>query len=162
MVESARDPRTAGMELPRPWQLPEGVRQTFEIVHLQEGVGYIAGHGPVDDTQILMHGKVGEDLTVEDGYQSARLTGLAIAASLARVVPSLDCISWLRATVYVNAVPGLGGPALTRVADGFSDAINDIFRYRGRHARATVGATALAFNVPTIVEGMVAVNASSD
>jgi hypothetical protein len=54
-------------------------------------------------------------------------------------------------------VPDLGGPALTRVADGFSDVINEIFGDRGRHARATIGAAALAFGVPTIVEGMVAV-----
>ena len=64
-------------------------------------------------------------------------------------------VTWLRATVYVNAVPGLPGPSLTRVADGFSDFINDVFAERGRHARATIGVTALAFGVPTIVEGAV-------
>ncbi len=104
-----------------------------------------------------MHGKVGEDLTIEDGYQSARLTALAITASLQRVIGNLESISWLRATVYVNTVPGLAGPALTRVADGFSDAITELFGERGRHARATTGASALAFNVPTIIEGMVAI-----
>ncbi len=59
--------------------------------------------------------------------------------------------------MYVNAVPDLQGPALTRVADGFSDVINDIFEERGAHARATVGVTGLAFGVPTIIEGLVAV-----
>ncbi len=64
---------------------------------------------------------------------------------------------WLRATVYVNAVPGLQGPALTRVADGFSDVIAEIFAERSQHARAASGVGALAFGVPTIVESMVAV-----
>ncbi len=75
-----------GLELPRPWRLPEGVRQTFEIVRVHADTAYIAGHGPVDDTEILMHGKVGDDLTIEDGYRSAQLTALAIAASLQRVI----------------------------------------------------------------------------
>ncbi len=85
------------------------------------------------------------------------MTALAITASLQRVLGGLESVTWLRATVYVNAVPGLGGPALTRVADGFSDVINEIFGERGRHVRATMGATALAFDVPTIIDGMVAV-----
>jgi enamine deaminase RidA (YjgF/YER057c/UK114 family) len=146
-----------GFDLPRPWRLPEQVRQTFEIVRVHGPTAYIAGHGPVDGTEILMQGKVGEGLTIEDGYQSARLTALAITASLQRVLGSLESLTWLRATVYVNAVPGLAGPALTRIADGFSDAIGDLFGERGRHARATIGASALAFNVPTIVEGTVAI-----
>ena len=156
MSQTPETLHTLGSELPRPWRLPEEVRQTFEIVRVHAGTAYIAGHGPVDDTEILMHGKVGEDLTIEEGYQSARLTALAITASLQRVIGNLEPITWLRATVYVNAVPGLAGPALTRVADGFSDAITERFGTRGRHARATIGASALAFNVPTIIEGMVA------
>ncbi len=54
-------------------------------------------------------------------------------------------------------MPDLGGPALIRISDGFSDVINEIFGDRGRHARATCGAAALAFGLPTIVESMVAV-----
>jgi enamine deaminase RidA (YjgF/YER057c/UK114 family) len=149
--------QTLGIELPRPWQLPDGVRQTFQIVRVHAGIAYIAGHGPVDGAEILRRGKVGEDITIEDGYESARLTGLAITASLQRVFASLDSVIWLRATVYVNAVPGLQGPALTRVADGFSDVIAEIFGERGQHARAASGVSALAFGVPTIVESMVAV-----
>ena len=157
-MEAIRSLESLGVDLPDPWALPSTVRQTFEIVHVHGGIAYLAGHGPVSGTQILMTGKVGLGLSVEDGYQSARLTGLAVTASLKRVLPTLSSVTWLRATVYVNAVPGLGGPALTRVADGFSDVINEIFGERGRHARATMGAAALAFDVPTIVEGMVAVS----
>jgi enamine deaminase RidA (YjgF/YER057c/UK114 family) len=161
-METTRSPESLGGDLPQPWELPSTVRQTFEIVHVHGGIAYIAGHGPVSGTEILMSGKVGSDLSVEDGYQSARLTALAVTASLRRVLPSLESVTWLRATVYVNAVPGLGGPALTRVADGFSDVINEIYGDRGRHARATIGAAALAFGVPTIVEGMVAVSTDGE
>lgn len=160
-METTRSPESLEVDLPQPWALPPTVRQTFEIVHVHGGIAYIAGHGPVSGTEILMTGKVGLELSVEDGHQSARLTALAVTASLKRALSSLESVTWLRATVYVNAVPGLGGPALTRVADGFSDVINEIFGDRGRHARATFGAAALAFDVPTIVEGMVAVSTSS-
>jgi hypothetical protein len=150
--------RLLGIELPEPWRLPDGVHQTFQIVRVHGGIGYVAGHGPVRGTEILMRGRVGEDLTVEDGYRSARLTALAVVSSLRRVIGTLDTITWHRATVYVNAVPGLGGPELTRVADGFSDVINDLFGERGQHARATCGTTTLAFGVPTIVEATVALS----
>ena len=156
-METTPIPQSPGIALPHPWELPSTVRQTFEIVRVHGGIAYVAGHGPVSGTEILMTGKGGLDLSVDDGYQSARLTALAVTASLQRVLPGLESVTWLRATVYVNAVPGLGGPALTRVADGFSDVITEVFGDRGRHARATIGAAALAFDVPTIVEGMVAV-----
>ena len=145
-----------GVELPEPWRLPEGVRQTFQIVRVHKGIAYLAGHGPVRGTEVLMRGRVGDDLTVEDGYQSARLTALAIISSLHRAVGTLDTVTWLRSTVYVNAVPDLAGPALTRVADGFSDVINELFGDQGQHGRATCGVAALAFGVPTIIESMVA------
>ena len=146
-----------GVTLPRPWYLPEGVHQAFEIVRVHGGHAFVAGHGPVDGAEILMQGTVGDDLTVDDGYESARLTAQAITASLQRVVGDLDAVTWLRATVYVNALPGLEGPILTRVGDGFSDFVNDVFGARGPHARATIGAGSLAFDVPTIVEASVAV-----
>ena len=160
-METTGSADSPAIDLPEPWELPSTVRQTFEIVRVHDGIAYVAGHGPVSGTEILMSGKVGQDLSVEDGYQSARLTALAVTASLRRVLPSLYDVTWLRATVYVNAVPGLQGPALTRVADGFSDVINELFGDRGRHARATIGAAALAFDVPTIVEAMVAVSRAS-
>jgi enamine deaminase RidA (YjgF/YER057c/UK114 family) len=155
MTSTMQRLETLGADLPEPWRLPDGVRQTFQIVRVHAGIAYVAGHGPVRGTEILMRGRVGDDLTVEDGYASARLTALAIIASLRRVVGDLDGLTWLRSTVYVNAVPDLEGPALTRVGDGFSDVVNEVFADRGAHARATVGVGALAFGVPTIVEAMV-------
>ena len=157
MTEHRCGNRALGVDLPEPWQLPDGVHRAFEIVRVHGGTAYLAGHGPVDGTTVLMHGKVGAELTVEDGYESARLTARAITSSLLRVVGDLDSVTWLRATVYVNAVPDLDGPSLTRVGDGFSDYINDVFAERADHARATVGVSSLAFGVPTIIEAAVAI-----
>lgn len=55
-------------------------------------------------------------------------------------------------------MPDLDGPTLTRISDGFSDVVNDLFGERGQHARATCGVGALAFGVPTIVEAMVSLS----
>ena len=155
MTSTMQRLETLGADLPEPWRLPDGVRQTFQIVRVHGGVAYVAGHGPVRGTEILMQGRIGDDLSVEDGYASARLTALAIVASLRRTIDDLDAVTWLRSTIYVNAGPDLAGPALTRIADGFSDIVNDLFGERGQHARATIGVAALAFGVPTIIEASV-------
>lgn len=60
-----------------------------------------------------------------------------------------------RRPAYVNATSDLPGPVLTRVGDGLSDLINDVFADRGAHARAAVGVGTPAFGVPTIVEAVV-------
>jgi enamine deaminase RidA (YjgF/YER057c/UK114 family) len=146
-----------GVELPSPWRLPDGAHQAFKIVRIHGDTAYVAGHGPVDGETIRMRGRVGDDLSVEDGYESARLTGQAVTASLLRVIGSLEEVTWLRVTVYVNAVAGLDGASLTRVGDGFSDFVNSVFGDRGHHARATVGVSSLAFGVPTIIEATVAI-----
>ena len=148
--------RAMGVDLPAPWCLPGSVHRAFDIVRVYRDTAYIAGHGPVDGEIIRMRGRVGDELTVEDGYESARLTAQAITASLLRTIGDLDAITWLRSTVYVNAVADLAGPSLTRVGDGVSDFVNDAFGPPGHHARATIGVAALAFGVPTIVEATVA------
>ena len=125
-----------------------------------DGTAYISGHGPLDGTNFLMKGTVGEQLSVEDGYQSARLSGPSIVSTLNITLEDLDHIIWLRATVYVNASPGLAGPALTQVGNGFSDLIYELWQDRGRHARATVGVNSLVFGVPTIVEAVVSLRAA--
>jgi enamine deaminase RidA (YjgF/YER057c/UK114 family) len=140
------------LTLPAPWRMPEGAAQKFAFVRRHGETVFVAGHGPIDGSTILKQGRVGEDISVEDGYESARLTTLAILASLADSGADFDSLVWLRAVVYVSAAPGLSGPSLTRVGDGFSDLVNPLFGERGSHARATIGASALAFNVPTIIE----------
>jgi enamine deaminase RidA (YjgF/YER057c/UK114 family) len=150
----------ADLTLPEPWRLPDGVHRAFELIRLHGDAVYVSGHGPVDGSAVLMMGKVGAELAVEDGVASARATGLAVISSLRRVVPDLDALTWLRATVYVNAIPGLDGPSLTQIGDGFSDVVNEVFGARGRHARATLGVASLAFNVPTIAEASLVIDGS--
>jgi YjgF/chorismate_mutase-like, putative endoribonuclease len=94
-----------GLSLPTPL-VPPG---NFELVKLHGGLGYIAGHGPFDGPTRLVEGLVGRDLTVEQGYEAARLTALSILASLKQELGDLDRVTqWLRAVGYVQGAPGFG------------------------------------------------------
>lgn len=65
------------LSLPRPLP-PQG---NYLPVTVHDGLAYVSGHGPFDGGRILMQGRIGEDLSLEQGYQAARLTALSIMAS---------------------------------------------------------------------------------
>jgi hypothetical protein len=102
-------------------------------------------------------GKVGRDLTVEQGYVAARLTALSILGSLQRTLGDLDRIAaWGRVFGMVNSAPGFHRqPA---VINGFSDLILELFGpVAGAHSRSAVGMAELPFNIPVEIEGEVEV-----
>ena len=100
-------------------------------------------------------GKVGAELSPEEGYQAARLVGLAMLASLKRELGDLDRVgAWLRAFGMVNAAPGFDHYPM--VINGFSDLILDLYgRERGDHSRSAVGMGGLPFGTPVEVEAEV-------
>ena len=101
-----------------------------------------------------MQGKVGEDLSVEEGYEAARLTALSMLASLQETLDDLDrVVGWIRAVGYVNCVPSF--PHTFAVVNGFSDLIVELWGEAGRHARAAPGVAALPFGIPVVVEATV-------
>ena len=103
-----------------------------------------------------MRGKVGDELTVEQGYEAARLTALAILASLKRELGELDRVTgWVKALGLVNCAPGFSKtPA---VINGFSELILELWGEAGHHARSAIGAAELPFDVPVEVEAVVEV-----
>jgi enamine deaminase RidA (YjgF/YER057c/UK114 family) len=141
-----------GVTLPEPL-VPPG---TFQLVKVHDGLAYIAGHGPFDGPTPLVQGLVGRDLTVDEGYQAARLTGLSILASLKRELEDLDRVTqWIRAVGYVHCAPDFGQNAT--VVNGFSDLIVELWGDAGRHARSAPGQGPSPLNVPIIVDALVAV-----
>ncbi|MQA63278.1 MAG: hypothetical protein GEU86_17710 [Actinophytocola sp.] len=85
--------------------------------------------------------------------------GLVLSGAHQQRAVDLDRVSrWLRAAVYVNCVPGLAGPSLTMIGDGFSQLIRSVWGDAGGHARVAPGVHALPFNVPTVVEAMVEID----
>jgi enamine deaminase RidA (YjgF/YER057c/UK114 family) len=146
-----------GLELPRVFAPPPGVEFKFDRVRVTGGVGYVSGHGPQDGPDPLMQGKVGDTVSVEQGAEAARLTGLSIVASLKNELGDPDRVpGWVKALGLVNCAPGFNKtPA---VINGFSGLVLEVWGDAGRHARSAIGASELPFDWPVEVEAVVAVD----
>jgi hypothetical protein len=148
--------RTLGLIPPPPPKPPE-VRLPFEFVRISGSRALISGHGPQgpDGSFAAPLGKLGRDLTVEQGYAAARLTALSILGSLHRTLGDLDRISaWVRVFGMVNSAPGF--EEQPSVLNGFSDLILELFGLKvGAHSRSAVGMAELPFNIPVEIEGEV-------
>ena len=150
--------RALGLVLPQPMQAPGGIKLPFQAVRIVGRRALISGHGPQnpDGTIALPTGKVGSDLTIEQGYAAARLTALAILGSLHRALGDLDRIAaWTRLFGMVNSARGFNRqPA---VINGASDLILELFGPEvGAHSRSAVGMAELPFDIPVEIEGEVA------
>jgi hypothetical protein len=89
---------TLGLRLPRPMAPPPGYEFPFALVRISGGYAHASGHGPADGPDYLMRGKVGDALTVDEGYEAARLSALSMLAGLKDAVGDLDrVIGWVRA-----------------------------------------------------------------
>ena len=112
-----------------------------------------------DGTLAMPLGKVGRELTIEQGYAAARLTALAILGSLKRALGDLDrVVAWGRVFGMVNSAPGFNRQP--SVINGFSDLILELYGPEaGAHARSAVGMAELPFDIPVEIEGEVEVDA---
>jgi enamine deaminase RidA (YjgF/YER057c/UK114 family) len=143
-----------GLELPHLFSPPPGVEFSFDRVTVSGNLAYVSGHGPVDGTEVLVAGKVGAEVTLERGYEAARLTALSILASLEHELGDLDRVErWVKALGLVNCAPGFNlTPA---VINGFSDLIGEVWGAPGRHSRSAIGAAELPFDMAVEVEAVV-------
>lgn len=146
-----------GLVLPAALRMPPGVTLPFPWVQVVGRRAFISGHGPTDADGNLAQplGKVGLEVTEEQAFLAARLTGLAILGSLKRQLGALSRIAcWTRVFGMVNSAPGfVRQPA---VINGFTELIVDVFGpERGTHARSAVGMAELPFRIPVEIEGEV-------
>ena|SRR5579884_1408929 len=152
-----------GLVLPAPMQTPAGMRLPFNWVRVRGNRAYVSGHGPLNPDGSLAQplGKVGAEVSPEQGYHAARLTGLAMLGSLQRELGDLDRISaWLRVFGMVNAAPGFRGEP--GVINGFSDLILELYGPEaGQHARCAVGLAELPMGIPVEIEAEVEINSSA-
>jgi enamine deaminase RidA (YjgF/YER057c/UK114 family) len=149
-----------GLVLPDRMQLPPGAKLPFPWVRVHGDRAFVSGHGPLNADGSLAGplGKVGAEVSPDDAYRAARLTGLAMLASLRRELGDLDRVTaWLRVFGMVNAAPGFD--AMPAVINGFSDLVLEVWgESAGAHARSAVGLTALPFNFPVELEAEVAIS----
>lgn len=123
---------------------------------LHNGLLYMSGEGPLIDLQTSARGVVGKDVTVEEAYQHARLTGLAMLSSVRKILGSLDRVERLLSVHgMVNAVPDF--KQHPKVMNGFSDLMVQLFGESGRHARAAVGMGSLPDGITVEVTAIFAV-----
>jgi len=144
-----------GLSLPPPTRPPPGVVLPFQFVRVIGRRALVSGHGPQDPDGSFAAplGKLGREVSLEQGYRAARLTGLSILGSLQRALGDLDRIAaWGRVFGMVNSAPGFN--MQPTVMNGFSDLILDVFGpVVGAHSRSAVGLAELPFNIPVEIEG---------
>jgi enamine deaminase RidA (YjgF/YER057c/UK114 family) len=144
-----------GLALPAPVAAPAGVRLPFDFVRVHGDVAYVSGHGPLDGDRVLVTGRVGGEVSVEQAYEAARATGLSMLASLKQELGELDRVTgWLKALGFVNCAGGFN--ATPAVINGFSDLILELWGDAGRHSRSAIGASELPFGMAVEVEAVVA------
>lgn len=140
-----------GLTLPKPMQT---ANLPFELIRIHGNHAYLAGHVPlaVDGTMARPLGKVGGELTVEQGYAAARQVALGLLATIRQATGSLDNVAgWLKLFGMVNVAPGFNN--LPAVINGASDLILEVFGPQiGAHARSAVGMAELPFSVPVEIE----------
>lgn len=157
MARIAQRLADAGLVLPPPVTPPPGVVLPFQFVRVVGRRALVSGHGPLaaDGTIAAPLGKLGREVSVEQGYVAARLTALAMLGSLQRALGDLDRITaWTRVFGMVACAPGFDRqPA---VINGFSDLILELFGPDiGAHARSAVGMAELPFHIPVEIEAEV-------
>jgi hypothetical protein len=146
-----------GLTLPPATRPPPGIILPFQFVRVIGRRALISGHGPqsADGSIAQPLGKVGRELSVEQGYAAARLVALSILGSLRRTLGDLDRIAaWTRVFGMVNSAPGFSNQPT--VINGFTDLILELFGPEiGAHSRSAVGLAELPFNIPVEIEGEV-------
>lgn len=141
-----------GIELPIPLE-PIGsyipFKQTGNLIHF-------SGQGPMWDKIPQYHGKVGRELTKEEGYQAARLTALNLIAQVKNAVGNLERVKQF---VSVNGFINCTDDFIEQpyVLNGFSDVVIEIFGDAGYHARCAVPSSTLPMDTPVEIQMIVEV-----
>lgn len=137
-------------------ELPEAPKPggIYNPVVQVEDMLYISGHGPVKTDGSMHKGRVGEEITKEQGVEAARAVGLTMLATLKQYLGDLNRIDrFVKVLGMVNAAPDFKHHP--QVINGFSDLMVQIFGENGRAARSAVGMGSLPGNISVEVEAIV-------
>lgn len=139
-----------GIELPTP-----GAPMANYVQCVRDGnILYVSGHGPFKDGKPAFTGKVGRDLSVEEGYQAARLSAIGLLGVLKAYLGDLDRVDRvLKLLAFVSSADGFGDQP--KVVNGASDLLVEVFGESGRHARSAIGTSQLPLDIPVEIEMIV-------
>jgi enamine deaminase RidA (YjgF/YER057c/UK114 family) len=135
-------------------KLPKGINIALAVK--TGNLIYLSGNGPRTNDGVRITGKVGTDLTIEEGYAAARITAINHIAILKSEIGDLNkVVRIVKVLGMVNADSSFTQqPA---VINGYTDLMVEVFGERGRHARSAVGMASLPFNLACEVEAIVQV-----
>jgi enamine deaminase RidA (YjgF/YER057c/UK114 family) len=113
---------------------------------------FLSGHGPSRvEGKPSARGKVGRDLSTEDGYKVAREVGVNLLGTARSMLGSLDKVKRIvKVLGMVSSAEGFGEQP--KVINGFSDLMVEVFGEQGRHARSAVGMAELPSGIPVEIE----------
>jgi enamine deaminase RidA (YjgF/YER057c/UK114 family) len=151
-MEAEKQLKENGFELPVP---PKPVANYVTAVRTGNLI-FLSGHGPFRQDGTLVKGRVGDDLTLEQGYEAAQRTALLLLASLKAELGNLDRVrKVVKLLGLVNCTSDfLDQPA---VINGASDLLVCAFGEKGKHARSAIGVNVLPFGTPVEIEMIVEV-----
>jgi enamine deaminase RidA (YjgF/YER057c/UK114 family) len=141
-----------GIELPK---TPKPLANYVNAVRVDNTI-YLSGKGPRKADGTFITGKVGQDMTIEEAQQAARLTGINQLAALKETIGNLDKVKRIvKVFGMVNCTTDF--TQQPKVINGFSDLMVEVFGEKGRHARSAVGMGSLPANIPVEIEMIVEV-----
>lgn len=115
---------------------------------------FISGQGPIENEKYKYTGKLGKDLTIEEGYDAAKIVMLNCLAVIKQEVGDLSKVKQIvKLLAWVNSAPNFTKQPL--VINGASDLLIELFGEKGRHARSAVSANELPFDIPVEIEMIV-------
>lgn len=117
---------------------------------------YLSGNGPMREGKVVMSGKLGADLSIEQGYEAARITAINILGVLKSELGDLDKIKqFVKVLGFVQSTDDFFDQP--KVINGASDLFVEVLGEKGRHARSAIGTSVLPFNLPVEIEAIVEV-----
>ena len=116
-----------------------------------------SGQVPISEGKVMFQGKVGNDLSEEEGMNAAKLCALNCLSAINSVTGNLDKIKRVvKLTVFVSSAEGF--IAQPKIANGASEFIGEVFGDAGKHVRSAVGVSELPLNSAVEIEMVVEVN----
>lgn len=139
-----------GIELAQPKE-PKTLKISLAVI--SDNMLYLSGNLPFSKNERYI-GKLGSDLTIDEGYKAARLVGINHLSTLKLYLGDLNKVEKIvKVLGMVNSAPDFTDQ--TKVMNGFSDLMFEVFGERGRHARSAVGMAAIPFNGACEIEMIV-------
>ena len=147
--------KSLGLKLP---EIPKPLGAYVPAIRVGD-ILFTSGQGPIIEGKIKYQGKLGKDLTLEEGYEAAKLCALNCLSAIKMEIGDLDKIERIVKLVgFVNSAQGFTKQSL--VINGASDLLQNLFGEKGKHVRVSVGVSELPNNMAVELEIMVKLKTS--